>query len=516
MATEKRKLNKKLLIAGCILLAGNLLLFMTIWLLSKYDNVELDQVIYQLKTPAAGANTDLANSVIVRVGLFGVLLTGVEVFLYFLLSGRLQNLLKNSTRYLKYCTTELCGRFRRIALSFSIFTLSVAVLLFAFKLEVFSYIGSITDESDFIKEHYVDPTKTKITFPKEKRNVIYIFLESMESTFADPEAGGAFPDDYIPELSKLAKENIHFSNTEGIGGALSYSGTTWTAAAMVAQTSGITVKVPLSADNYGGEDEYIPGVVSLGQILQEQGYRQTLLLGSDADFAGRETYFSEHGDYNIVDINALKEDGRLPEDYQEWWGYEDQKLFRFAKEELAKLAESGEPFNFTLLTADTHFPDGYACPLCKNEYEEPYANVLACSSRQVAAFVDWIKQQPFYENTTIIISGDHLTMDPKFMENVEEYQRTVYNCIINAAATPKKEINRQFATFDMFPTTLAAMGATIEGDRLGLGTNLFSKQQTLTEQLGFEKLEEELGKKSVYYNTEFLGMRNKSKGERQR
>ena len=40
----------------------------------------------------------------------------------------------------------------------------------------------------------------------------------------------------------------------------------------------------------------------------------------------------------------------------------------------------------------------------------------------------------------------------------------------------------------MYPTILASMGATIEGDRLGLGTNLFSSQETLIEQLGYSEL----------------------------
>ena len=37
-----------------------------------------------------------------------------------------------------------------------------------------------------------------------------------------------------------------------------------------------------------------------------------------------------------------------------------------------------------------------------------------------------------------------------------------------------KKKNRDFSTLDFFPTTLASLGVQIEGDRLGLGTNLFS------------------------------------------
>ena len=46
----------------------------------------------------------------------------------------------------------------------------------------------------------------------------------------------------------------------------------------------------------------------------------------------------------------------------------------------------------------------------------------------------------------------------------------------------KKNVNNTI--FDDFPTTLSAMGAQIESDRLGLGTNLFSAKETLSEKEG--------------------------------
>ena len=45
-----------------------------------------------------------------------------------------------------------------------------------------------------------------ITFPEQKRNLIYLYLESMESTYADKASGGAFDKNYIPELTQLAGE----------------------------------------------------------------------------------------------------------------------------------------------------------------------------------------------------------------------------------------------------------------------------------------------------------------------
>ena len=497
---EKRKV-RKLRVAAVLALLANLMVFLTIWLLSKYDQISLDQVIFQLKTPAAGANSNLMGSAYIRVGLFGVVATIIEIVLYRVIKKNVGKWLgsKNDVKR-KFARHGIY--IRDHAYKLSIWFLVVSVAFFIIKLEVSHWVTASMTDSLFIEGYYVSPDEVEIKFPQQKRNLIYIFLESMENTFAEPGVGEKIIDDYIPELTQLREDNISF------GGGLTYTGSTWTAAAMMTQTSGIMLKVPILAENYGGEEEFVPGVVSIGQILEREGYNQKLVVGSDADFAERDSYFTEHGGYEIIDIKSLKAEGRLPEDYKVWWGFEDQKLFEFAKEELTELAGRGEPFNFTLLTADTHFPDGYQCELCEEIYEEQYANVLRCSSKQIYEFLEWIKEQPYYENTTIVLSGDHLTMDPAFLEDLDEnYTRTVYNCIINPAILPAGgKAERQFGTFDMFPTTLAAMGVQIEGERLGLGTNLFSEQETLTEIFGFERLDEEFQKRSEFYNEELLEM----------
>ena len=41
----------------------------------------------------------------------------------------------------------------------------------------------------------------ELTFPDKKRNLIYIFLESMENTYSSKENGGNYKEDLIPELS---------------------------------------------------------------------------------------------------------------------------------------------------------------------------------------------------------------------------------------------------------------------------------------------------------------------------
>jgi phosphoglycerol transferase len=124
-------------------------------------------------------------------------------------------------------------------------------------------------------------------------------------------------------------------------------------------------------------------------------------------------------------------------------------------------------------------------------------------------FVEWCKTQEFYEDTVIVVAGDHLSMAPVVKNEFtpDGYDRSVYNAIINSDLEPVNATNRLFTTMDMFPTILASLGFEIEGDRLGLGTNLYSDKKTVMEEVGKKEFMEEISKNSKLYNKEILGTR---------
>ncbi|MDO4961276.1 MAG: LTA synthase family protein [Eubacteriales bacterium] len=379
----------------------------------------------------------------------------------------------------------------------SIILMTVSAILMWRGLDIGGYIGNKSVSSSFVEDHYVDPKNVQLSFPEKPRNLIYIYLESMETTFADEVNGGDFPENLIPGLTLIAHENEDFSGESSmLNGAYSMPNTRWTVAAMFAEMSGL----PVPSKKTLKSGEYLPGVTLLGDILSERDYHQVFMCGSNVRFGDRKELLSTHGRYDLLDYNYAVNTGRIPQDYKVWWGYEDAKLFRFAKEELNELAGDDRPFNLSLLTVDTHMEDGYVCQLCGNDFDDRYANVFVCSDRLVSEFVSWCQNQDWYENTTIVISGDHPTMDGDFCDGVSsEYTRKVYTAYINSAVNAESpSLRRDFTTFDAFPTTLASLGVKIEGERLGLGTNLFSVIPTLTEEYGIDEMDRELQKKSEF------------------
>ena len=482
---EKGK--KTLIIIGAIIgvllsTIGTLLFFSIKWMFKTWTNLTMDELVYHLTAPLDGTNEGMIQEYLDVCAVPAILILMLVIVLF--IAWR-----KKKRWYVVMGASIIVP----------IIVSGVSVYGAWNELDVGGYMDGQSTYSTFIDDNYVDPADVTLTFPEKKRNLIYIFLESMEMTYADKENGGAFDENVIPELTALAQENEDFSGEDKqLNGGYAMTGATWTMGAMFAHTSGLPLSISIDGNDMNTQEHFFAGAVTLGDILENAGYSQNLMIGSDATFGGRRLYFTEHGHYNIYDYNYAIENGLIPEDYRVWWGYEDEKLFGFAKDKLTELSQQDAPFNFTMLTVDTHFEDGYPCELCTDEFgDNQYANVMACSSRQVKAFVDWIQQQDFYENTTIVISGDHPTMDSDFCEGIDEdYTRRVYTTYINADADLETSEKRNYTTFDNFPTTLAALGVKIDGNRLGLGTNLFSSTQTLTERFGIDKEDSELKKKS--------------------
>jgi phosphoglycerol transferase len=483
-----------------LLLVGAFFLSLSIYIKNGYDVASFEQLLYTI-TNAEGTGMDSIKGAILPVVVGTVLLFALFLVPFFTVKLSRKVYLNVTVKKKKHLIPI---SYTTHKLAYSIVVFILAMLLALWNFDFYTYVKNQLQVSTIYEEYYIDPKTVELSFPSKKQNLIYIYVESLEMTNASRANGGDQKNSYIPELERLALNNVNFSNQLKLGGATQVNGTGWTVAGMVAQTSGINMKVDVDTNSYVGYSSFMGGATNLGDILKENGYKNYILMGSDAKFGGRSDLFSQHGDYEIMDLIEMRNRGKLPYDYMTWWGYEDVKLFEYAKEKLTEVSKSDEPFNVTLLTADTHFQDGFVEEGCPELFDHQYANVFHCSDAMIAEFVEWAQKQDFAKDTTIIIVGDHLSMQRNFYEE-DGYDRTVYDAIINPRVEPVREKDRAFTSLDMFPTTLAALGVKIKGDRLALGTNLFSGRDTLLEELGFEEFDGQLSRRSVFYNNKILG-----------
>lgn len=495
---SKKKMQLPIYILLTLLLAFSLALnYGYHYLQNSFANVSIEQLIYHIHTDLGGTNWDEFTSLFMELGgrIAIALVIGVFCILIYLYIHK-----KKSVKI----AYKISLMMKYIILLISLGVMALIFVQFAKQYDLYGYLVRLQMKTTLYDDYYVDAKTADITFPTEKKNLIYIFMESMEITNADESVGGGKSFNDMTELTDIALENDCFNGTDKIlNGGLTPGNTGWTVAGMAAQTAGVPLNVPVDGNEYQA-DEFLPGVYSLGEVLEQNGYRNYLMMGSDSSFGSRDNYFTQHGNYTIYDYKWALDTGVIPEDYNVWWGYEDIKIFDAAKAQILEAAESEEPFNFAMLTADTHFIDGYVCDECRDEFEQQYANVLACSSKQVSELVEWIGKQEFAADTVIVLSGDHLCMDSDYFADITEgYERKTYVTFINSQKE-EPSTARTYTTMDLYPTTLSALGCTIAGDRLGIGTDLYSTTPTLVEIMGNDNLNYQMSLQSRYYDKNIL------------
>ena len=277
------------------------------WVLDTWGLLSIDEIIFHLKVPLDGTNSDVVLDGINACVPLAVLVLFLSIFLII----GLRNKHGKCMIALFLVAVIACG------------SAGEAACKVYDELDVKEYLASQKKESHFIEQNYVDPRTTKITFPEQKRNLIYIYLESMESTYASKEDGGGMDFNCIPELTTLAEENTNFSNSDKLGGGYPAYGCTWTMGGIFAQTSGIPIKNTEDIrnvnedinDTLAQQTSFSSKAKNLEDILSEEGYNQYFMIGSDATFGGRRTYFESHGKTEIFDYTTAVEEGKIPEGY---------------------------------------------------------------------------------------------------------------------------------------------------------------------------------------------------------
>lgn len=376
---------------------------------------------------------------------------------------------------------------------FFIAAILIPVAVMAWKLRDFHYL---LIPSSYIADNYADPATVKLVFPAHKKNLIHIYLESVESTFSDLRHGGGFEYNFIPNLTRMAIEGESFNgNSEKINGAMTTPAATFTMGSAFAQETGLPLQIGIHGNTMNTQKHFFKKVVALGDILEANGYTNLVMKNVDMTFAGAELFYAEHGNFEVRDLKYFMKKGIINRDNQVWGGFEDARLFQLAKTALTQTLEKEQPFCLTIFTNDTHHPAGYTCDLCRSDFPRPYENVFACADRQAADFIDWLKKQSFYKDTVIVITGDHLSMSKDICDPVSaSYVRKSYMTILNAGKEQAE--TRQYSLYDMFPTILSALGVKIEGDRLGLGSDLYSATPTLIERDGYMPFWHSVSKRS--------------------
>lgn len=316
--------------------------------------------------------------------------------------------------------------------------------------------------SDFYT-HYKVPGKQ---LRGDKPNLVYIYAESLERTYFDEKA---FPG-LAPELSKIKDNAYDFSNTEQL------PGTEYTIAGMVASQCGIPLFAPFDGNASSSLSTFYPQNVCLGDILKSSGYQNYFYQGASLSFAGKDLFLSSHGFDHLYGYNELKSVVKDP-NYRNDWGWYDDTLLDVVFDKYLELAKQNRPFSLFALTVDTHHPDGFISRSCQRK-DYPYEGkpnksfaAVACSQEHIARLIQRIQATPYFKNTIIVVSSDHLAMNNTAYKYLNQHDRSDLFFMVRGNDVTSKVLPVKRSTLDNGATVLDAMG----GDNfIGLGRSSLS------------------------------------------
>lgn len=357
-------------------------------------------------------------------------------------------------------------------------------------------IGLLTSPTTYDLWKYVKIYSTSLEIPRlpfsknyikdevilsgeQKRNLLYIYVESLERTYFDEEH---FPG-LIKELRRLEDRATIFTNIEQV------RKTGWTIGGITASQCGIPLAIPSHGNSMNGVDTFLSEAKCIGDYLSAVGYKLSMMMGSSKEFSGLEKMLTSHGFSSIHDgPNDLMKQVD-DSDYINGWGLYDDTLFTFAEQALNELNKLEEPYALFLSTMDTHHPRGHPSKSCDGIiYEDgsnSILNAVACSDRLVSDFVNRALDSEYADNLVIVIASDHLAMGNTATDLLESVGKRENLFMIIEPQLQGVVVENRGSMLDVGSSLLPFLG--FEG-RIGLGRDLRKESSLLATYSDFNKL----------------------------
>lgn len=256
----------------------------------------------------------------------------------------------------------------------------------------------------YVADHYAEPNDKYFGIAKG-RNVIYLHLESLQQFVIDYKLNvNGTEYEVTPFLNSLYHSNSTFAFSNFFNQVK--AGKTSDAETMI-ETSLFGLNQGSFMVQYGGSNtqQAAPYILS-----QEGGYYSAVFHGNSASFWNRNNTYKQWG-YNYFFDQSYFSEATAENSFQ--YGLNDKIMFA---DSIQYLEHMQQPFYAKFITVSNHYPyttsligDEIGFPLANTEDETingyfATANYLDSS---IKAFFDYLKATGLYENSVIVLYGDH-------------------------------------------------------------------------------------------------------------
>ncbi|WNS43387.1 LTA synthase family protein [Paenibacillus sp. MMS20-IR301] len=297
------------------------------------------------------------------------------------------------------------------------------------------------------------------------KNVIIIQMEAFQNFPLHQSLDGQ---ELTPVLNSLADEGFYFPRVyQQIG-----PGNT-SDAEFMSNTSIYPIGTLAMSTGFG--DRELP---SLPRLLRDQGYEAYTFHVNKVGFWNRNEL------YPALGFNGYYDKGYFNNDHFNAFGASDEQLYATAVDKLAALQKKGTPFYAQLVTASSHHP--FQIPDSFKKITVPdnlqgtmlgdYLTAINYTDYAIGTLVERLKQQGLWDNTVLVMYGDHFGLQPKDVpaEQVEEALGTPYDERVSRfniplimhvpGMTQGSVVERTGGQLDILPTVANLLGVSLKDE----------------------------------------------------
>ncbi|MCF6409377.1 LTA synthase family protein [Pseudalkalibacillus salsuginis] len=332
----------------------------------------------------------------------------------------------------------------------------------------------LSEAKEFIEANQTRPNEEYFGAAKDM-NVIYISLESLQTFVIGEEVNGQ---EVTPFLNQLTNDpnTFYFDNFFHQVG----QGKTSDAEFMIANSLFPLPSGAVSMEKAQNTYQAQPA------ILKQHGYTTSSFHGNTKTFWNRDHIYKAYGIEKFFDSAYYD----MNEEDVINYGLKDKPFF---KESIPYLENLEQPFHAKMITLSNHFPfkmdEGdvdFPTPETEDEVVNGYFQTAHYTDQAVEQFFNDLKESGLYENTIVVMYGDHYgisTNHNKAMEQVLGEPITPYKnaqlqrvpLYIHIPGVKGKQVHEYGGQVDVRPTVLHLLGIEDE-PFLSFGSDLLSSE----------------------------------------
>ena len=244
-------------------------------------------------------------------------------------------------------------------------------------------------ENEFVHDNGKDLTRLiQAKGAEQLKNVILVVMESLSADYM-----GIFgnKDGLTPNLDKLAREGLLFSDTYATG--------TRTVRGLEAVTLSIPPTPGQSIIRRPGNEN----LFSLGFIFKDRGYDTTFIYGGHGYFDNMNAFFAGNG-FSILDRTQVSEEEIH---FANVWGICDEDMFARAIKEADHSYATGKPFLHLIMTTSNHRPFTYPDGRIDIASHSSRLGGVKYSDYSIGKLIENARRKPWFKDTVFIFLADH-------------------------------------------------------------------------------------------------------------